>query len=129
MNSGITEYTMKVRLYLDNHKVSDEYHYRYNIYKFKCNNRIKDRMMSGVNFFKQQERNTNLIIDLMIRIDYLLYEAVLDQAAVQLHLSEFHRLVLGYEVVQYKSKVQRYIDNYGTWRPIDRLLQNSNIYF
>lgn len=64
----------------------------------------------------------------MIQIDHLLYEAVLDQAVVQLKLSEFSSLVLGYEVMQYKSKVQRYLDNYVTWSPIDRLLQYFNIY-
>lgn len=111
------EYISKVRLFLDNR--TDDYYY--NIYKFKCNNRITDRMVSGLNLslhiddeLIQHERNTDLIFDLMIKIDHLLYEAVLDQAVVQLKLSEFNSLVLGFEVMQYKSKVQRYIDNYVT---------------
>ena len=126
-----TEYISKVRLYLDN--CADDYYY--NIYKFNCNNRITERMVSGLKLslhiddeLIQHERNTDLIFDLMIQIDHLLYEAVLDQAVVQLKLSEFNSLVLGYEDMQYKSKVQRYIDNYVTWSPIDRLLQYFNIY-
>jgi len=126
-----TEYISKVRLYLDNR--TDDYYYY--IYKFKCNNRITERMVSGLKLslhiddeLIQHERNTDLIFDLMIQIDHLLYEAVLDQAVVQLKLSEFNSLILGHEVMQYKSKVQRYLDNYVTWSPIDRLLQYFNIY-
>jgi len=76
----------------------------------------------------QHERNTDLIFGLITRIDDLLYEVVLDKPTVQSKLLELNNLVVENQVMQYIRKVQRYIDNYDSWSPIERLHEYSIIY-
>ena len=125
------EYINKIVEYLNNNTMD---HY-YNIYKYKCENKILSKMLASLTFshdtdsdLLQHEKNKDDIFKLIGDIDDLLHKAILDKGIITTKLIDLKGLHLDAEVLEYIKKVEAYILNYDNLTPINRIKAYSSIY-